>query len=102
MQGDSVVPVAVVSTANPTNTLVVRLWQESGTNEMFLTLHNPLNTFLAYQANLLRPGTSQRQYTSSCPVLSHRLGIEQWPYQVSEITLSNFTSLPESNDMVCK
>jgi hypothetical protein len=102
LRGDSVVPVSVVSTVDPQNTLVVRLWQESGTNETFLTLHNPLNKFLSYQASLLRPGTFQRQYTSSCPVLSRRLGVEQWPYPVNEITLSDFAALPDSDKMVCK
>jgi hypothetical protein len=102
VRGDSVVPGAVVSSANPENTLIVRFWQEAGSGATFLTLHNPLATYLGYQAHLLRLGASQREYTTSCPVLSRRVGIEQWPYQVSEITLSNFASLPESNNMVCK
>ena len=102
VQGDSVVPDAVVSSISPESTLVVRLWQEPGSGATFLTLHNPLATYLGYQAHLLRPGASQREYTTSCPVLSRRVGIEQWPYQVREITLSNFASLPVSNAMVCK
>jgi len=102
LRGESVLPVSVVSVANPEDTLILKFWQEPGTDEMFLSLHNPLSTFLRYQAYMLRPGQQEREYTSSCPVLSKRIGVEQWPHLVSEITLSGFTSLPESKALSCQ
>ncbi|RYG98764.1 MAG: hypothetical protein EON58_06165 [Alphaproteobacteria bacterium] len=102
IKGDSVVPVAVTSTADPEDTLIVSLWQEPGTDDMYLTLRNPLGSFLKYKAYMLRPNEQQREYTSSCLVLSRRLGIEQWPHLVSEITLSDFKAVPESKSVTCE
>ena len=100
--GDFVTPVAVVDVADPADTLILKFWQEPGTHDMFLTLHNPLNAFLTYKAFMLRPGNLQREYTTSCPVLSKRLGIEQWPHLVNELTLSDFASIPESKKIGCR
>lgn len=102
LRGDAVIPSRVVSTANPENTLVLRFWQEPGKDEMVLTLHNPLHTFLRYQAVMLRPGSSRVEYTSSCPVLSRRIGMEYWPHKISELTLSNFEQLPDSKTIECR
>jgi len=98
----SVVPTAVVATANPENTLILKFWQEPGTTNMVLTVHNPLGTFFRYRAHMLRPGSANYEYTSSCPVLSKRLGIEHWPHAISELRLSDFASLPESETMTCQ
>jgi hypothetical protein len=100
VQGKSVSPVAVVSTAEKNNTLVLRMWQEGG--ETFLSLNNPIDAFLRYEASMLLPGQSQYQHTSSCPVLSQRLGIEQWPQAVSALTLKNFESFPDSDRIECR
>jgi hypothetical protein len=99
-RGNIVVPTSVITAYSPENTLVLRLWQENG--ETFLSLRNPLGGFLRYEASMLLPGQSQYQYTSSCPVLSHRLGIEQWPQVVDAIMLKNFKALPESETMNCQ
>jgi hypothetical protein len=102
VKGTSVSATRVVTSANPQNTLVVKFWQEPGTNDMFLSVHNPLNSYLRYQAEMLRSGSLQYAYTSSCPVLSRRLGIENWPFQIAVLNLSNFKVLPDSNTMECK
>jgi hypothetical protein len=101
-QGDLVVPTAIVDTANPADTLILKFWQEPGTTDMVLTVHNPLPTFFQYKAYMLRPGTAGYEYTSSCPVLSKRLGIEHWPHTISALRLSDFASLPDSDSMTCQ
>lgn len=101
-QDNSVVPVAVVATANPENTLILKFWQEPGTTDMVLTVHNPLPTFFRYKAHMLRPGSSVYEYTSSCPVLSKRLGIEHWPHAITVLKLSDFSSFPDSDTMTCQ
>jgi hypothetical protein len=102
VQGSSVVPIAVVPTANSDNTLILKFWQEPGTGDAVLTVHNSLATFLRYKAHTLRPNSSRSEYTSSCPVLSKRFGLEHWPYAIAELTLSGFESLPESETITCQ
>ncbi len=102
VDSSSVVPVAVVSTADSENTLILKFWQEPGSGDSVLTVHNPLSTFLRYKAHMLRPRSSQSEYTSSCPVLSKRFGLEHWPYAISELTLSGFETLPESGTITCQ
>jgi len=99
---NSVVPAEVVTTSTAENTLVVRAWIEPGTSETYLSLHNPLASFLRYEAHLVQVGSKQSEYTSSCPVLSGRIGIEQWPYAVSSFSLSGFKLLPESGQLACQ
>jgi hypothetical protein len=100
--GMSVVPARVVASATSQDTMVVKFWQEPGTNKMFLSVHNPLHGFLRYRAEMVRPGSLQYQYTSTCPVLSDRLGIENWPFPITALNLSNFETLPDSKTMECK
>jgi hypothetical protein len=100
--GASVTPVQVVASANPKDTLVVKFWQEPGTTDMFLSVHNPLGSFLQYHAEILRPGSLQYEYTSSCPVLAGLLGIENWPYSIAVLNLSDFKLLPDSKTVQCK
>jgi hypothetical protein len=103
VEGGRIVSTAIASTSTPDNTLVVRAWIEPGTNETFLSLHNPLSTFLSYEAFLTRPGESRTEYTSSCSVLSKRLGIEHWPYLVGQFQLRGFTALSDTQkDVVCR
>jgi hypothetical protein len=102
VKGDVIALVQVVTPPDPKDVLVLRLWQDPQTNETFLTINNPLATFIQYEAALLRPGSSQAEATSSCDVLSHRIGLEQWPYPISELILKNFKSLPESKSVGCR
>ena len=102
VRGDEVVALGVVATATAGNTLVVRSWREPGSSETFMSLHNPLETNLSYEANMLRAGTSQWEYTSSCAVLSRRIGIEHWPYSISQFKLNAFKSLPPSQQIECR
>lgn len=101
VDGAAVTALRVVASANTKDTLVVRFWQEPGTSDMFLSVHNPLGRFFKYRAALLRPGSLQYEYTSSCPVLARRLGIEHWPFPIAQLSLSDFTLLPNSNTMHC-
>ncbi len=101
VQGNSVVPLSVVSSEEPGKTVILKFWQEPSSNDMVLTVHNPLATFLRYRAYMLRPGASRREYTTSCPVLSERFGLEHWPHAISQVTLANFESLPESETITC-
>ena len=102
VEGHSVIPTAVVPSADSGNTLVLKFWQEPGTGDSVLTVHNPLATFLSYKAHMLRARSSRSEYTSSCPVLSKRFGLEHWPYAIAELKLSGFESLPESETITCR
>ena len=100
--GASVTPAQVVASADPKDTLVVKFWQEPGTSNMFLSVHNPLGSFLQYRAEMLRPGSLQYEYTSSCPILARLLGIENWPFPIAALSLSDFKVLPDSKTIQCK
>jgi hypothetical protein len=100
--GASVSPSQLVASANPKDTLVVKFWQEPGTTNMFLSVHNPLGGFLHYRAELLRPSSLQYEYTSSCPVFAHLLGIESWPFPIAALSLSDFKVLADSKTVQCK
>jgi hypothetical protein len=100
-QGAGVTPTSVVSKKEP-DVLVLRMWQEPGSSDTFLSIHNPLQRFLSYKAFLQRPETDSWEYTSSCPVLSHRSGIEHWPYSLSSLKLTAFSPLPESDQITCE
>ncbi len=102
VDGERVDPLTVTSSDDPENTLIVRSWNERGTEDTYLSLHNPLDVFLRYEATVFEPGTSEGQYSSSCPVLSRRLGIEHWPYLVREFQLGRFAAEPESEEIVCR
>jgi len=102
MNGKTVVPVAVTETANPESTLVIRFSQKPNQHEATLMLFNPLNKHLRYRANMQRPGKLQDEYTTTCPVLSHRFGIEGWSYDVEVLKLSGFEALSDSNMMECQ
>jgi hypothetical protein len=101
-KGDEIVSFSVVDKGEVKDTLIIHFWQEPNTDEMYLTLHNPLGTFLKYDASILLPSKSEHEYTSSCPVLSRRMGIEQWPQIINELALTNFRSMPESKTMTCE
>ena len=101
LRGKKVVPVAVVSVASPGKTLILKVWHEPGKPDTLLSVHNPFDAFLRYEAHMLVRGQAEAEYTSSCPVLSKRLGLEHWPYEIKELTLSGFKVLPETGDMVC-
>jgi hypothetical protein len=100
VQGGSVVLTRLVPAANSDNTVIVKAWSEG--KDTFIRIQNPLSTFLQYKATLLRPGAPAPEYTSTCQVLSHRFGLEHWPYEVIEFHLSQFTSVPESSGISCQ
>lgn len=102
VHGSSVLPVAVVPSGSKENVLILGFSREPDSNAAVLTVHNPLGTFLRYKAHMLRPGSSGYEYTSSCPVLSNRLGIEHWPHTITELLLSDFESLPDSATITCQ
>jgi hypothetical protein len=100
-EGAAVVPVKIVSTRDPKNTLVLSFRQHEDSNNWVLSLYNPLSQFLQYKVQMHRPGQSGFEETSNCPVLSHRLGIEFWPHPIDELRLQDFSAIPESTTMEC-
>ena len=96
-----VVPVGIVDKNDDGNAVVIRLWREPGHGVTFLSVHNPLSKFLTYKAYIKRANSADREYTSTCPVLGRLDAYEQWPYQVNEITLSDFALIPESKTIEC-
>lgn len=90
------------ASAAPADLLVLKFWYDPKSGNSNLTVHNPLPQFLAYEAHMLRVGSSNREYTSTCQVLSRRDGIEFWNYELAEITVSAFTVLPEAERIECR
>jgi len=99
-QGDSIVPIALLESASP-GALVLTLKQDQAPIGTTLTVQNPVSVLLSYQAAIRLPGRSDSHHTSTCPVMSHRFGIESWPYQIDELTLTDFKRLPEGATLVC-
>jgi len=102
LDGSVVVPETIVSVADPESTLILKAWLDADNSDTFLTLHNPLDVFLRYEASMLVPSASRHEYTSSCPVLSRRLSMEHWPYPIDELTLRHFSAEPESETIECR
>ena len=101
--GNVVVPSVVVGpNAESSGTLIVRAWPDPRTNATYLYIHNPLERLLQYNASMLRSGSLQWEHTSTCAVLPHRVGFEQWPYPINEFKLGDFVVLPESKQIECK
>ena len=92
--------VPVTTAVRTADTLVIRPWLENG-SATFLTLHNPLKTYLRYAAYMNVAGRP-REYTSSCPVLSERLAIEHWPYAIEALELRNFTAEKDTGEIECR
>jgi hypothetical protein len=101
-EGNSIAPSEVVASDSPDSTVVLSFWLDPTTSDAVLTIYNPLGEFLIYRAHMLLPGATQLEYTSSCPVLSKRMGIEHWPYPIAELTLSSFETAPDSATITCK
>jgi len=101
-QGDILVPTAIVEASEKKETLVIRFWKEDSAGDMFLALFNPFPSPLRYEAYMLLPDSSQHQHTSTCPVLSRRRNVEFWNIPVTELTISNFKLLPESQATACR
>jgi hypothetical protein len=87
--------------SHPEKLLVLKLWHDPKAGKSYLSVHNPLDQFLIYKAQLLREGSSAREYTTTCQVLSHRDGLEWWNYQLAEITLAAFSALPDAPTIEC-
>ncbi|MHA6205400.1 hypothetical protein ACXU4B_13320 [Dyella soli] len=100
--GDSVTPKAIVPAGDPASLLVLRFWQEPGSSQMFLSVHSPLADDLRYKAFMVRSGSLRQEYTSSCPVLSHRFGIENWPFAISELRITGLVALRGARHMECR
>jgi len=102
MLGSVVVPAEIVEKGGPADTLIIRMWQEKGDQATYLYIHNPLGRLLVYDASMLRLGASTFQHTSTCPVLSHRIAFEQWPYPIATLVLANFVTKPDDGQIVCE
>ncbi|MGE0520803.1 MAG: hypothetical protein AB7P78_17595 [Candidatus Binatia bacterium] len=99
-EGLALAPVAVVGDADPGEKIVLRSWQEPGSDDVFLTVHNPFPQHLKYGIAILRPGERRFQRTGSCPALSNRFALEQWPYPVAAIALAEFRLLSGTGDAI--
>jgi hypothetical protein len=97
-----VVSISGVTSVESEKTLVLTFRRDTDPPSMILIVRNPLGSFLRYKASLLRSGAANYAYTSSCPVLSRRIGFEQWPYPIDALKLTAFEVLPDAKDMTCQ
>ena len=97
-----VVSISGVTSVESESTLMLDFRRESNPASMVLRVWNPFESFLRYKANMLLPGASKYEYTSSCPVLSKRLAFEQWPHPIVTLKLSGFELIPEGQNVTCQ
>jgi hypothetical protein len=102
VRGESVTPLAAVAPREPQGVVVLRFWQERGTEQMYLSVHNPLETALLYEATMLLPGDTSGQHTSTCPVGAKVVGIEQWPHRIARLRLTRFQTMAWTKPLPCR
>jgi len=90
--GSSLLPTRVVGSGDTAEAIVLRSWQDG--NDVFLTVHNPFPEQIKYRAGMLLPTEHRPRKTSSCPVLSRRMSLEQWSHPIVEILLTDFRFAP--------
>src|SRR5262249_49362003 len=102
VEGETLSPLAVVDVTKHESTLVVKSWREQDSGDVFLALYNPFSSYLQYQATMLLSGASQHQHTTTCPVLSRRRNVESWNISITELRLSAFKLLTDSESVTCQ
>lgn len=98
-----VTPLAVLASASEGQpAIIVRVWQEPGGEDVFMSIHNLLGENLKYRAGMLLPGESHHVSTSTCAVIAQGIGIESWPHPVSELVLADFRLIDNSPELMCE
>ncbi|HEY2772650.1 MAG TPA: hypothetical protein VGK20_01230 [Candidatus Binatia bacterium] len=96
-------PVAIdPGTADPQRTIVLRMWQDAGGHNTFLTFRNPFARALKYSAQLLQPHGDVFLPTTACPVRGQRFTIEQWPQTLVAIRIADASFVDDADAVSCE
>jgi hypothetical protein len=89
---------AVETNLNPEKTIELKMWQEPGKPDIFLTVTNPFPLTVKYHAVMMFPTGEELYKTSSCPVLGNGgSAYEHWPHAIFQLLLFDFRLLDEAS-----
>lgn len=77
------------------------LQQSSTTGHMVLLVEDTTGNTLDYKATMIRSGQEEPESTTVCDVPGHRLGLEDWPYPIALMQLSQLRYLDPAPPMKC-
>lgn len=81
---------AVDKQEQPVNVIELRMYQEEGKPDTFLTVTNYFQEIIKYRAGMMLPTSDEVRRTSSCAVMSGPISIEHWPHAVFQLLLTDF------------
>lgn len=77
--------------ATPVNVIKLRMHQEDGKPDTYLTVSNFFPQFIKYRAGMMLPTGDDIRATSSCAVLNNgRSSYEHWPHAIFQLVLTDF------------
>lgn len=79
---------AVDTVKHPKRTLTFHLWQDP-TNGMMLTVSNPFDKMLKFHMGMMPLAHPVVLKTSSCPVIAHGFGMENWPDPLFQVIITD-------------
>jgi hypothetical protein len=88
-EGDRLVNLrAVRQIRSPEKTIALRMWQEPGKPDTFLSVSNPFPRTWKFHLVMILPDSEKVYETSSCPVLGGGMSsYEHWPHPVFQLLL---------------
>jgi len=103
LEGDRLVSLrAVESISKPSQTLVLKMWQEPAKPDTYLRITNPFPAMIKYRAGMMLPDREDLLKTSSCPVMSDGgSAFEHWPQAIFQLVLADFRVLPSTAEPSC-
>ena len=95
---------AVEEPSGDTDFLEIKMWQEPGKSDTYLSLINHFSELIKYRAGMMLPAQDGIFATSSCPVLDDgRVAFEHWGYPIFQLMLADFQFIyPEGDSLVCE
>lgn len=92
---------AVDEPAAPVNVIKLRMHQEDGKPDTFLTVTNYFPQFIKYRAGMMLPTSDEIRGTSSCTVMSDgRVAYEHWPHPIFQLVLTDFRAVEMSDGQI--
>lgn len=95
---------AVGSVEDAARTLELRMWQEPGKPDVFLSVRNPFDRDIKYHALMMNTDSDALYETSTCPVMANgKMVLEHWPHPIFQLLFFDFRLLDSGKeDMVCE
>ncbi|MEE8294617.1 MAG: hypothetical protein V3R64_02795 [Sphingomonadales bacterium] len=91
----------VKENTNPERTFIFKFFQSEGT-DMMLSVTNPFDKMLKYQALMVLPEDGNLYETSSCAVMAGLMGFEMWPQPIFQLIIADMKFVEPTDSIVCK